>query len=216
MNLRTKATALARSMFLLLAAAGIFSASLPAVSPAIEAASHKSALGTIRGVVRDTSGGPIADATVAIFRLGTSKVLKQVQSAADGSFIAKIIPGTYTVLAVAQGYNPVTLQEVEVGRAADLTYGFKLQRAGSGDTLPEKRLDRNNPKWVIRSAQTSRSIYQNSEGAAPVAENSEDQSSVEVTFENSEDKSKSSIGRSQTVAETYFGSSGDGNYAGLN
>ena len=74
------------------------------------------------------------------------------------------MPGTYTVLAVAQGFNPVTLFGVEVGRAAQLNYGFKLERAGSGNTLPEKRLDRNSSKWRIRAAQTQRSIYQNTEG----------------------------------------------------
>src|SRR5215203_997351 len=124
-------------------------------------------LGTIKGIIRDDGGSPIADATVAIFK--ASKVLKQVRSAADGSFIAKILPGTYTIFAVAQGFNPVTLADVEINGASQLVYGFKLERAGSGNTLPEKRVDRNNPKWVIRSAQTSRSIYQNSEGEIPVA-----------------------------------------------
>src|SRR5687768_2026644 len=71
-------------------------------------------LGVIKGMVRDDGGSPIADATVAIFRSGTSKVLKQVRSATDGSFIARILPGTYTIFAVAQGYNPVTLSDVEI------------------------------------------------------------------------------------------------------
>ena len=88
-----------------------------------EAAAEKGAsnLGIIKGIVRDSSGSPIADATVAIFRVGTSKLLKQVNSAKDGSFLAKIMPGTYTVLAVAQGFNPVTLAEVEVEKSAQLS-----------------------------------------------------------------------------------------------
>ena len=130
--------------------------------------SNSGGLGTIKGIVRDDGGNPIADATVAIFK--ASRVLKQVRSAADGSFVAKILPGTYTIFAVAQGYNPITLPDVQVDQAAQLTYGFKLERAGSGNTLPEKKLDRNSPKWVIRSAQTSRSIYQNTEGKSPVEE----------------------------------------------
>jgi len=88
-------------------------------------------LGIIKGVVRDDGGSPISDATVAIFRAGTSRLLKQVTSASDGSFVAKILPGTYTVLAVAQGFNPMTLFGVEVARSAELTYGFKLERSGS-------------------------------------------------------------------------------------
>ena len=121
-------------------------------------------LGIIKGVVRDDAGGPIADASVAIFRAGTSKLLKQVTSGRDGSFLARIMPGTYTVLAVAQGFNPVTLFGVEISRAVELTYGFNLERSGGGNTLPEKRVDRNSSKWRIRAAQSQRSIYQNRDG----------------------------------------------------
>lgn len=156
-------------------------------------------LGIIKGVVRDDGGSPIADASVAIFRSGTSKLLKQVTSASDGSFIAKIIPGTYTVLAVAQGFNPVTLFGVEIARSAELTYGFNLERSGSGNTLPEKRVDRNSSKWRIRAAQSQRSIYQNQEGETPVDE---------------EETARTRKG--QTVVETYFAGAENGNFAGIN
>lgn len=182
------------------------SASLPAAATANTAVRSNSGLGVIKGIVRDNGGSPIADATVAIFRVGTSKVLKQVSSAADGSFLAKILPGTYTVLAVAEGFNSVTLAAVEVGSASQLNYGFKLERAGSGNTLPEKKLDRNNPKWVIRAAQTSRSIYQNQEG--------DDGVTVEETAEVAEEEAKKRSG--QTVVETYFAGSDSGAYAGVN
>lgn len=167
-------------------------------------------LGVIKGVVRDESGKPIADAFVAVFHLGTSKLLKQVRSAADGSFLAKILPGTYTVLAVAQGYNPVTLSEVEVNPSTELVYGFKLQRAGSGNTLPEKRADRNSSKWRIRAAQSRRSVYQNQEGEITIDENvaAED---LEETKE-AEDSNR----RGQTVVETYFAGSEKGSYTGVN
>jgi len=167
----------------------------------------KSNLGVIKGVVRDEAGKPIADAFVAIFRLGTSKLLKQVRSAADGSFLTKIIPGTYTVLAVAQGYNPITLAQVQVGPSAELTYGFKLERAGSGNTLPEKRADRNSPKWRIQAAQSRRSIYQNQEGETPVDE---------IVIAEEIEEEESSNRRSQSVVETYFAASDNGNYTGVN
>src|SRR6187397_1230306 len=77
-------------------------------------------LGVITGYVRDLGGNPIADATVAIFRTGTSKLLKQVASASDGKFLAKIMPGKYSVMAVAQGFNPMTIADVEIGQAAHL------------------------------------------------------------------------------------------------
>lgn len=160
----------------------------------------------IKGVVRSDGGGPIADATVAIFRAGTATLLKQVQSASDGSFLARISPGKYTVLAVAQGFNPVTLSEVEVLRAAQLTYGFKLERSGGGNTLPEKRLDRSNPKWARRAATLSRTIYQNSEGDEPIAAEEE----IEEAPTGSE------VGKAKYVAETYFAGDEDGKYVGLN
>ena len=159
----------------------------------------------IKGIVR-TEGGPIADATVAIFRAGTATLLKQVQSASDGSFLARITPGKYTVLAVAQGFNPVTVSEIDVQRSAQLTYGFKLERAGSGNTLPEKRLDRSNPKWARRSATLSRSIYQNVEG----------EEAVDVEDDRSAVPESNDGRKAQTVAETYFASTDEGNFVGVN
>lgn len=178
-------------------------ASVPAELPPLTAAAAPT-LGTIKGIVRDQAGGPIADASVAIFRVGTSKLLKEVRSAADGSFVARIIPGTYTVLAVAEGFNPVTLPSIEVGTASQLSYGFKLERAGGGNTLPEKRLDRNNPKWVIRAAQLSRGIYQNTEGT------------VEVALDTRDTPADDPGRPTQTVVETYFGGSSDGFSSGVN
>jgi hypothetical protein len=179
---------------------------------AIERATN---LGVIRGVVRDDGGSPIADATVAIFRVGTKRLLKQVYSANDGSFLAKVLPGTYSVLAVAEGFNAVTVPSVEVNKADDLVYGFKLERAGSGNTLPEKRLDRNSSKWHIRAAQTQRSIYQNSEGKPPVDETTiakNDEGSAPDSVDDHADSTR----RGQTVVETYFAGSDSGAYQGIN
>jgi len=171
-------------------------------------------LGVIKGVVRDDGGSPISDATVAIFRAGTSRLLKQVTSASDGSFVAKILPGTYTVLAVAQGFNPMTLFGVEVARSVELTYGFKLERSGSGNTLPEKRPDRNSSKWRIRAAQSQRSIYQNQEGNDPVAP--AENTSVDDHALADEDVENRSAKKGRSVVETYFAGSENGNYTGIN
>lgn len=169
-------------------------------------------LGTISGIVRDETGNAIAGATVAIFRVGTSRLLKQVRSASDGSFLAKIMPGTYTVLAVAQGFNPVTLPAVRVDRSTQLVYGFKLERSGSGNTLPEKKADRNSSKWRIRSAQTSRSVYQTVEGDIPV-----DETAVAETQDETEDTERNSSNRrGETVVESYFANSADDNFTGFN
>ena len=173
------------------------------------AVENTGALGVIKGVIRDGGGNPISDATVAIFRLGTAQLLKQVRSGSDGSFLTKVLPGTYTILAVAEGYNPVTLSQVEVSRSAELYYGFKLERSGQGNTLPEKRLDRNSSKWRIRASQSQRSIYQNQEGSEPAME------AVAAADEDAE--KKTAAGRIQTVVESYVAETeDDGPYTGLN
>jgi hypothetical protein len=179
------------------------------------AAARAGGLGVIRGVVRDQAGEGIADATVAIFRIGATKALKQVRSATDGSFIARIIPGTYTVMAVAEGFNSVTLDSVDVGRSADLVYGFKLVRAGSGNTLPERIKDGKNSKWSIRAANAQRTIYQNVEGRAPIDDDdsaADTASSFQLTGAGEERSNR----KGQTVVESYFASSAAGNYTGLN
>jgi Carboxypeptidase regulatory-like domain len=172
----------------------------------------KGNLGVIKGVVRDESGKPIADAFVAIFRVGTSELLKQVRSTSNGSFLTKIIPGTYTVLAIAQGYNAVRISTVQVNPSAELVYGFKLERAGSGNTLPEKRADRNSSKWRIQAAQVRRSIYQNQEDETPIAESD----NSEVAEDVEETSGESITRRGQTVVETYFAASDEGSYTGVN
>jgi len=164
-------------------------------------------MGTIKGIVRDQTGTPIADAAVGIFRNGTTTLLKQVSSAGDGSFLARVVPGTYTVLAVAQGFNPVRLLGVEIGRSAEVSYGFNLERAGNGNTVPEKRADKNSSKWRIRAAQMERSIYQHREGKTPVNTD---------TIATDADLEKRSTGRGQGVIETYFAGSDHGSYGGLN
>lgn len=182
---------------------------LPETNAAVGTSGYRN-LGVISGTVKDEGGNPIADATVAVFKAGTSKLLRQVRSAANGKFTLRVLPGTYTVLAVAQGYNPVTLSDIELARAAQINYGFKLEKAGSGNTLPENRLDRNNPKWVRRSASISRAIYQNTEG-----DNTEDSVAInETAIEPANDDSKIRPGSS--VAETFFASNGKTAYAGVN
>jgi hypothetical protein len=166
--------------------------------------------GVIKGVVRDKAGKPISKATVAIFQVGTSTLLKQVRATTSGRFFARIIPGTYTILAVAQGFNPVTLQKVKVGRSASLDYGFNLERAGSGNTLPEKRVDRKSAKWAIRASR--RSIYQANEGTGkPII----DENSISIS-ENTEEEKPERSRKGQTAVETFVAGDKKGSYAGVN
>jgi hypothetical protein len=209
MGFTIKTKQILQSTLMLLITIGL--ASISASAASISVVSEKGGnLGIIKGIVRDEGGSPIAEASVAIFRAGTTKLLKQVVSARDGSFLARIMPGTYTVLAVAQGFNPTYLFGVDVGRSAELTYGFKLERAGSGNTLPEKRLDKNSSKWRIRAAQMQRAIYQNREGKAPAA------GDTTITAEAEDEDARRVKRKGQTVVETYFAGSDHGNYAGVN
>ena len=166
-------------------------------------------LGIIKGVVRDQAGDPISNATVAIFRIGTSKLLKQVTATKSGRFFAKIIPGSYKILAVAQGFNPVILQKVEVGTSSDLIYGFNLERAGSGNTLPEKHADRKSAKWAIRAAR--RSIYQVDESDQPII-NEEELAENDI---DGDEKAKNTR-KGQTAVETFVASDKKGSYTGVN
>lgn len=125
---------------------------------------QKGSYGVIKGIIVDDSGQPLASALISIFRTGTLRVLKQIKSAADGSFITRIVPGTYTLLAKADGYNEVSLNNIQVNQSGEAYYGLRLERAGSGRTFAEKKVDRNNPKWAVRAAQSQRSIYQAGEG----------------------------------------------------
>lgn len=178
----------------------------------------KGGLGVIKGFVRDQAGNPIADAYVSFFREGN--LLKKVRSAANGSFLAKVLPGTYTVLAVAQGFNPITLSEVEINRSAEIVYRFNLERAGNGNTLPEKRIDRNSSKWRIRAAQIRNSVYQNQEGDKPIDENALSDEKIaenqnEISVEDSEVEGKSRR-KGQTVVEGFTANTNGETFTGAN
>lgn len=200
--------------------AAIFVSVISAAETQAEVVVEKSAsFGIIKGIVRDEQGAPIADAAVAVFRAGTSTLLKQVNSGTDGSFFAKVIPGTYTVLAIAQGFNAMTVRDVQVERYSELNYGFKLEKVGSGKTLPEKRIDRNSSRWRIIAAQSRRSIYQHQEGKSPIDENTAtDQGSVEesIGIADEDESIDSANRRGQTIAQTYFADSEAGSFEGFN
>lgn len=166
---------------------------------------EKATFGVVRGVVRDADGNGIANSVIAIFQATTSKLLRKIQSATDGSFVAKLTPGTYTIVALAEGFNSDVAANVQVNRSTELSYGFKLEKSGSGNTLAEKKSDRNSSKWRIRAAQKSRSIYQNQEGKSPIEE------TVGIAQDEKEIKRKS-----QTLVETYFANNGRENFQGVN
>lgn len=203
----------------------MFSAGLYTQAPA--ASAGKGNLATITGAVIDNKGNPVAGALISLLRDGASKVIKQTRSDALGRFSARISPGRYGIRAIAAGFNEVVFSSVEVRASQELVYRFNLEPVSSGNTLPDRRKDRDDVKWTLRSAQTRRSIFQEQEGQdsdiqailgrEPAAEaetpadaGAPDASGAEVSNPQSQPKV-------QGVVETYFAGDGFGpSYPGLN
>ncbi len=184
----------------------------------------RSNLGTITGAVLDNKGNPVAGALISLMRDGASKVIRQTRSDDQGRFITRISPGRYGIRAIAEGFNAVVFNSVEVRASQELVYRFNLEPVGSGNTLPERRKDREDPRWTLRSSHTRRSIFQAREGEdldiqavlgadRPVTEEASADLPAEDTAQASHADSQR---RMQGVVETYFASNAFGAYRGLN
>jgi hypothetical protein len=194
-----------------------------AVASAPQATGATRAYGTITGSVKDTKGNAVAGAVVALLREGAKEVIKEVKSAADGSFIAKVSPGRYNLRATASGFNEVAFNAVQVRASDQLIYRFNLEPVGSGRTAPERRNDRNDPKWKIRANNGRRSIFQVEEGedetinAVLEAQEAAMSRPDDTVFDTSRWDGKKP--RIQGVVETYVAASSSpqaSSYAGVN
>jgi hypothetical protein len=190
------------------------------------AGASKANLATITGAVVDNQGRPVSGALISLMKEGAGKVIKQTRSDITGRFTARIAPGRYGIRAFAAGFNEVVFSAIEVRASQELIYRFNLEPIGSGKTLPERRRDRDDVKWVLRSAQTRRSIFQAQEGedadmqavlgseAAPAAETSGTTDDSETRGTVAE---KDTHRRMRGVVETYFVSNSFGSsYPGVN
>ncbi|HEY9284573.1 MAG TPA: carboxypeptidase-like regulatory domain-containing protein [Pyrinomonadaceae bacterium] len=117
-------------------------------------------LGTVTGLVRDNKGQPLAGAVIQFVKDGAGHVVKQTSTAKDGTFSARVLPGKYLLTALAQGFNSVSFNAVQINPSDEISYRFNLEPVGQGRTAPERRSDRNDPKWRLRSAQSRRSVFQ--------------------------------------------------------
>ncbi|HEV7904542.1 MAG TPA: carboxypeptidase-like regulatory domain-containing protein [Pyrinomonadaceae bacterium] len=190
------------------------------------ASSRGGKLGVISGSVRDNKGNPLAGALVQLLRDGANNVSKQTRTAADGTFIARIVPGRYLLTALADGFNATTFDAVQVNPSDELVYRFNLEPLGQGRTAPEKRGDRNDPKWRLRSAQNRRSIFQqDGDGDATVEavedalERAEDAEAAAATGADSDDDWTPDRRNVHGVIETFTAASANPNapaYAGTN
>lgn len=221
MNVFSKKTIGRRVLSLLLT---VFSVGLYSQAPAAGTSKHN--LATITGAVIDNNGNPVAGALISLLREGASKVIKQTRSDAAGRFSARISPGHYGIRAIAEGFNEVVFSSVEVRASQELVYRFNLEPTGSGKTLPERRRDRDDVKWTLRSAQTRRSIFQAQEGDdADIQAALGQEPAAETTAPtdhsgeaaDSEVTDPQSAARVQGVVETYFAGNAYGpGYPGLN
>lgn len=202
----------------------LFSAGLYLQAPA--AGAGKQNFATITGAVIDHKGNPVSGALISLLRDGASKVSKQARSDAEGRFSTRISPGRYGIRAIAAGFNEVVFSSVEIRASQELVYRFNLEPIGSGKTLPERRKDRDDVKWTLRSAQTRRSIFQAQEGEDADLQTvlgTDTATGEQVGMNAGEDRPDVSIEvtesqrRVQGVVETYFASNSYGfSYPGLN
>ena len=187
------------------------------------AAGSKGSLATITGTVRDNHGAPLVGALVSLMREGV-KTVKHTTTDKNGNFIAKVLPGRYGIKAVAYGFSEVVFTSVDVKAQQELVYRFNLEPVGYGNTLPERRQDRDDVKWTLRSAQPKRSIFQVREGedaSIKAATTSEEQTAEVAAMETApETPAESGSGsrlKPHGVIESYFASNAYGSsYVGMN
>lgn len=191
------------------------------VSSDAVAASSKKSLATITGSVRDNRGNPLAGALVSVVREGLNTV-KEARTDKQGNFTAKVSPGRYGIKAIAFGFSEVVFAGVNVKASQELVYRFNLEPVGYGNTLPERRRDRDDVKWTLRSVHPRKSIFNVGEGEEPiVVADAETKSAETVPMETAPEApvEAASNGRSKThgVVETYFANNGySSSYVGLN
>lgn len=180
----------------------------------------KPALATITGSVRDSKGNPLAGALVSLLREGVKQSVKEARTDKEGNFIAKVVPGRYAIRAIATGFTEVVFASVEVRPSQELVYRFNLEPVGYGNTLPERRRDRDDIKWTLRSAQKNRSIFQVQEGedaTVTAITQAQDETLESAPIEEQQTDAPTSHSRVKGVLETYFGSNANGSsYIGQN
>ena len=84
--------------------------------------------GQIVGTVKDASGAVIPNVVLVLIDIGTG-TSAETRSGSEGGFVfPNLQPGTYTITATAQGFQPLTLQKVEVltSRSTDVTVQFQV------------------------------------------------------------------------------------------
>jgi hypothetical protein len=193
-------------------------------SDTLAAGSSKS-LATITGTVLDNRGNPLSGALVSLLREGSKQTTKEARTDREGKFIAKVQPGRYGIKAIAHGFSEVAFASVDVKASQELVYKFNLEPVGYGNTLPERRRDREDVKWTLRSAHPRRSIFQQNPEAdstveaveEAIAKAEEPPPPMETVPEVPTEQNPDSRSKTRGVLESYFASNGySSSYVGLN
>ena len=190
-----------------------------------QAAPPSKSLATITGTVKDNKGNPLSGALVSLLREGAKQV-KEARTDDKGNFITKVVPGRYVIRAIATGFNEVLFSSVDVKASQELVYKFNLEPVGYGKTLPERRPDKDDVKWVLRSGHGRRSIFNvddvedptiiainKAEAAARTGDDSTMESAPTGPADSTQQESKI---RPRGVVETYYASNAYGAYHGVN
>ena len=216
-------TSYTRISLLLFAVAAVCSQTLPAAETHASVVQRRS-YGTVTGMVRDSRGQPLAGALITLLREGADKAVREVRSAADGTFTARVLPGRYDLRAVADGFSPASFSAVNIRASEELVYRFNLEPTGQGRTSPERRADRDDPKFKIRSTFRRRSIFNANEKTGDAVEVANVETYENVAAENIAEEGEPELNverafsrRPHGVVETFYGfSPNSGALGGLN
>ena len=110
-------------------------ASVALLSPAAACAQEQSINGSIRGVITDPSGAPVAGVSVTVKNINTG-FTRQTVTATDGVYLAPNLPiGIYSVSTTASGFAPLSQTGIHLNAGTDATVDQKLQLGNVATTV---------------------------------------------------------------------------------
>ena len=131
-----------------------------------------SAVGSIRGFIKDGQGNPLVGASVFVMtevESSQAKIIKKASTDSEGKFIAaSLVPGRYQVKAEASGFTPIVFPADVQPRKVIIFDSILMRRTG---TLAEQTSLNKDPKYAARQARNS--IFHYSE-ESPKAEADEE------------------------------------------
>jgi hypothetical protein len=137
--------------------------------PEVQAAA---AMGSIRGVIKDSQGNPLIGASVFVLaetaEAQAVKIIKRASTDKEGKFTAAgLIPGHYLLKAEAAGFAPIAFAADVQPRKVIVFDSILMRREG---TLAEKTRLNLDPKFAARRSRGSIFHYDENKAAATPAE----------------------------------------------